>query len=346
MLKMKPLIFLFLIVLFYACNEQKAVDNSEKAFINEDTVKISQEELQAVELDKINEEIQQDRDNPDLYNERANFFIGKGDLEIAFDDINHALELDSSNADYYITLSDIHFSRGKFKPAVEALETAVRLDYENVEALLKLTEVSLIFNQHEKAVKYLDRVISIDDLDPRAYFLRGKLWLQKGDTVTGIKNFLEAINVDKEYYEAHMELGRLYASKNNELAVNYFKNASRIAPDSPEPLYHLGIYYQGNKETDLAIKAYEELLEIEPAYYFAWYNIGYIQLVMLEDYQAAIEYFDKALDINPNYTNAYYNKGYACELSGEIEEAIQAYENTLRINPEHDLAKKRLENLN
>jgi len=335
------LLFFLLFSFLMSCNSPSGDNNKESkndSIISDN----STTQVENTELNRLNKLIEEDGTNSENFHNRAEYFIKIRSFEFALEDANEAIKLDSSNPNFFITLSGIHLERGKLKPAISALEKALMLDFENIEAILKMAEVNIVFDRNDEAIKYINKVIAIDDMEPKGYFLRGMVWLNKGDTVTGIKNFLESINVDKDYYEAHMQLGRLYASKGNELAINYFINASQIEPNAPDPLYHLGTYYQNKHQADKAIETYESLLDKVPNYYFALYNIAYIHMVEKGDYETAISYFDQALKFNPNYANAWYNKGFAYELMGNNDLAISNYEKATQIRPDFQLAIERL----
>ena len=64
-----------------------------------------------------------------------------------------------------------------------------------------------------------------------------------------------------------------------------------------------------------------------------WIDEG-IQLSNEGKYEEAIEAYDKAIEINPQDTNAWYNKGNdLCNL-GKYEEALNAYDKVIEINPQ------------
>ncbi|PWB51934.1 MAG: hypothetical protein C3F06_09750, partial [Candidatus Methanoperedenaceae archaeon] len=65
-----------------------------------------------------------------------------------------------------------------------------------------------------------------------------------------------------------------------------------------------------------------------------WYNEG-VYLGQSGKFNEAIIAYDEALKINPQYADAWYNKGIAlCKLK-KYEEAIKAYDEALKINPQY-----------
>ena len=66
----------------------------------------------------------------------------------------------------------------------------------------------------------------------------------------------------------------------------------------------------------------------------AWYSLG-IAYGKLNRYNDAIEAYRQALRINPEYADAWYNLGVAYGNLNRYNDAIEAYRQALRINPEY-----------
>src|SRR4051812_28473062 len=62
------------------------------------------------DIKAINEKINADRNNPDLYFQRAKANFFHKDFEKAIGDMNIVLKIDSTKPDYYIFLSDVYFT--------------------------------------------------------------------------------------------------------------------------------------------------------------------------------------------------------------------------------------------
>ncbi|HON37088.1 MAG TPA: tetratricopeptide repeat protein, partial [Methanothrix sp.] len=62
-----------------------------------------------------------------------------------------------------------------------------------------------------------------------------------------------------------------------------------------------------------------------------WYNKG-IDLDSQGKYDEAIQAYDKAIEIDPQYTEAWSNKGVTLAEQGKYDEAIQAYDKAIEID--------------
>jgi Ca-activated chloride channel family protein len=92
--------------------------------------------------------------------------------------------------------------------------------------------------------------------------------------------------------------------------------------------------YQNNN-FDKAELNYRKALVIDPKSKSANYNLGNT-LYSQQKFQESQEYYEKSIDKNDDKLSrarAYHNMGNACFKSNQLEQAILAYENALKLNP-------------
>jgi tetratricopeptide (TPR) repeat protein len=63
-----------------------------------------------------------------------------------------------------------------------------------------------------------------------------------------------------------------------------------------------------------------------------WFNKGR-DLDDLGKYEEAIEAYDEAIRLNPNYAKAWFNKGLSLDDLGKHDEAVKAYDEAIRLDP-------------
>jgi len=286
----------------------------------------------AIALDHLNLEIQSHASDPDLYEKRAKYYLGAREIDQALKDINKAISLDDKDPSYYITLSDIQLLMGNSANCIIALNRAIVLDPENQDAQLKLAKLHLILRNYKATFRIANELIRLDEYNPRAYFIRALGYLEKGDTAKAVGDLMKAVDQDQLYYDAYMQLGELFALRNDLLAEGYFTNALRIRPKSREALYMLGMYYQNTEQFEKALSTYDRLIATEPSFRNAPYNKGYIFLVFMQDFPLAIEAFTQAIRDDSTYADAFFNRGYAYELNGQPERARSDYKTTLTLD--------------
>jgi len=66
---------------------------------------------------------------------------------------------------------------------------------------------------------------------------------------------------------------------------------------------------------DLEIEDFEQAIKINPDYFDAYHNLGYLY-GKGNQLQKSLEYFNKALEINPAHTKALLDRSYTYHLLG------------------------------
>lgn len=295
-------------------------------------------------LDSINKVILEDPNNPNLYFERAKIHYFEKDVASSLSDVGRAMSLDSLNPDYYMLLADLKLISKQSRESKEALEKAHTIAPKNVDVLLKLGELFMVVQDADASFKYLNDALKIDIHNARAYQLKGFNYKYLRDTLNALSSFQTAIEQDPNDYDSYFQIGLFYANINNPLAEDYFNNALKVRPNSLEALYAKGLHFQEMGKTREALDVYNEIIALNPKYFNAYYNRGYVYLLQLQNYDSAAYEFQRAIDFGPkNYFEAYYNLGLAFEQKKDLVKATAAYRNSLDINPQYDLAAKGME---
>ncbi len=93
-------------------------------------------------------------------------------------------------------------------------------------------------------------------------------------------------------------------------------------PLKPEDYLSRGNDFYQSNEYELALKAYDNVIELKPDYAVAWYNRGFI-LGKLGRHEEALKAFDKAIELKPDDAEAWYNKACVYSLKGDKEKALK-----------------------
>lgn len=282
-------------------------------------------------IDRINNRIKSDSLNPAFYNERARYFLENKNLNDALKDINRAIQLNPDNSDLFVTLSDIYLVQNKLRQSVEALDKAIVINKNNYVAFARMARILIISGQLKDAVNYISQGRSLNPDEAEFYFLYGYVKVLEGDTATAIKNLLVSSEKNSEYLDPVILLAGIYEKRGNSMTVDFYKRALEIDPQNQAALYSLGYYFQEHSRLDEAEAMYNRLIDINPYNKFAYYNLGYINLVYREDFNVATDYFIEVIEIDPNYAEALFNLGYSYELLGNPAEARIWYNKVLEV---------------
>ena len=324
-------IFIVLILIaFTAChNKEKAVSENPAGVASDSAMS---------DLDRLDAGVSQNPTQVTPYLKRAVYFARREMPNEALQDINSALSLNEDDPEVYAALSEVYMYDGKMQRSLDALKKAVGLAPNEARYSVMMARLYLTMSDYKQTFNALREGLGKDPNNAEAFFLSGLAHEEMGDTAQAIENYQFAVARKQDYYDALKELGILYSIQKNKLAIDYLRNAATIKPNSPEPLYVLGMYYQENDEPDKALTVYEEILIIQPDYFLANYNKGYVLLVFKEDYPQAIEAFTKAIEMDKDNVDALYNRALAYELSGDQVKARTEYNKILRMQVNDDRA--------
>lgn len=132
----------------------------------------------------------------------------------------------------------------------------------------------------------------------------GIIYLLKFEDYGKAKDFFEkAIKIDKDFAEAHNNLGYAYEKlgKNNEAIDEYKKAISNLLYRTPEKAYYsLGRLYYRAKRYDEAIEVYNKALKRAPDYYPCYYGLA-LAYNAKGNYGEASSAITKAIDVDPVY---------------------------------------------
>ncbi len=290
------------------------------------------------ELEILNKNIIKNGSNDAHFVERAKYYLNHQLADSAIRDIFFAIDINGKEPAHFVLLSDAYLVLGNPNKSKESLDKALLIDSKNKQALLKLATLYLYTKSYDESFKTIARLLQIDNINPEAYFIRGYGSMEKGDTIGAINDFKAAADQNQDYYDAYLQLGIVYSAQHNPLAVEYLNTAIKIRHDIIQPYYHLALFFQENNQTEKAVSTYQAILEIEPGFVYALYNLGYINLVYNKDFTKAIEYFTKVVEIEPTYAEAWYNRGWSYELAGNADLARKDYKKTLEVSTNFALA--------
>ncbi len=299
------------------------------------------------ELAALNSQIEKDPNNDSLFYRRAEVFYKLEGYDEAIRDLNRAIELDSMKPAYYHLLADAFLDYGRpndSKRAIDVLLAAEAKFPDRIPTLLKLSEFQLIVRQHSEALKTLDKILQRDPQNAEAFYMAGRVALDKGDTTNAIASLQKSVRFNSDNEDAWMFLGRIFTNRNNPVALQYFDNVLRLDSTNLEAKEFKGVFYKKRGQFDKAFQIYRDIIVRNPDYSNAYFDMGAIYLE-LDSLPKARENFDLAIKRDPLFVKAYYYRGHCSELEGNIEAALQDYRQASGMSPDYKEAKDALERL-
>ncbi|KAF9432009.1 hypothetical protein BGZ76_011410 [Entomortierella beljakovae] len=235
-------------------------------------------------------------------------------------------------------------SRGNLTESILALEAAVQKDptdaaawhqlglrqQENeretlaIAALLKAVET----NPRELnawlalAVSYTNENCRVDAYDAL------QSWIENSDQYSGVKSTVSG-SQSRVAHERH------------EYVTSLFLEAARTNPGEnldPDVQIALGVLFNVSEEYEKAVDCFRAALNLRPDDYMLWNKYG-ATLANSHNTEAAIEAYFNALNINPSYIRARYNLAIACINMGQHREAAEHLLSALALQKAGDAAR-------
>ena len=146
----------------------------------------------------------------------------------------------------------------------------------------------------------------------------------------GITLFEQAIKVTGGNFLMHSNLGSVLASQGRlDEAIDHFRKAVRLKPDSPDVFYNLGraLYSQG--KLDEAIHCLRQAILLKPDAE-TYYCLGYA-LQIQGSFDQAVDNYRQAVRLKPDYVEAYISLAALLMKTGQFENAVKAEEKALEL---------------
>ena len=129
--------------------------------------------------------------------------------------------------------------------------------------------------------------------------------------------------------------GTFYKSNGQlDIAVKKFEQALNLEPNYAEVHYNLGVTLRELDKIEEAIKSYKKAISIKNAYPNAHFNLGNA-LLSLKQYDGAIKHFESTIAFNPKFAKAYNNLGLVYKRLGKDQEAGKKFDEALVIKPDY-----------
>ena len=173
-------------------------------------------------------------------------------------------------------------------------------------------------------------------LDPRSREAQGALgWVreQAGDQAGAEAAYRAALQASPDYLPARFDLAHLLArTDRGEAALEQLAEARRSAPHDPQVLVHEGLVLSALGREQEAVERYAKALEGAPSDPLLLVLLAE-SYAELSEWDLAGKAVDKALRLDPQLASAHAARGYAALLQGRWRPAVDAYAEAARHAP-------------
>lgn len=214
-------------------------------------------------------------------------------------DFQKALSLDPSLAFVHHNLGVDYFNDGNYEKSLEEYSLAVAIDPNRAGAWSGKAEALFKLGRYQECIENASKALEVDPTEWLAYSDRAFCKDFMGDFAGAIPDY------------------KMYIDNSGDAGASYW--------------YNLGLAQRKMEDYDSAIASYTKALELDPEYYEAYINRGYVYRLQ-KKYSKALTDYSQALEFGEILT-AYSGRGDTYYESEEYNKAIEDYKKVLQINP-------------
>ena len=267
------------------------------------------------QLNALNSQIKMESDNHLLFADRSHLHYNMGHTDLAIQDIESALALNKNEPDYHYLRGFYAYTQDDLDKAMEEFRLAAKAGSLNSETFYQMGQIFFLRKDYTMALKEYDEAIGLDSLEPTYVFAKGFLYQSQQKYAQAIEAYEASLELDSTFIKSLSTLHDLYENLGNTAkAKTYNDRLLKVQPGHP-----LGKFNEGQT-------FFQEAFSLNS-------NGDEARFVELIEY--AIASYDVAIFGDPNYSKAYYARGYCHFSLGKLDEAIQDFQKTTDINPNH-----------
>jgi len=122
-----------------------------------------------------------------------------------------------------------------------------------------------------------------------------------GEQARSILNLEQEVASNPTNVEAWTQLGHVYFDTDNPAkAIRAYEKSLELSPDDPNVLTDLGVMYRRNGQPQKAVQVFDRAITIAPTLEQPRFNKGVVLLNDMKDREGAIKAWEELLKINPN----------------------------------------------
>ena len=215
--------------------------------------------------------------------------------------------------------------------------------------LLALKTVSMA-KQHklDPAQFELDKLIKRAPNNPIVHYAQGYVYMQRqtasdvdyikttrGLINSALKEFVSAVTIDKNYYQAYNAMGvaTLKLGNKND-ALDLFNTALKINPGFANAHDNVGVVEMMNGNIDAAEQSFMKAMRYNTHNPTAWYHMAQVE-TRRGNYSKALTWVNHSLHVNPNSSPALTLQGELYLKQGNQAAAINSFKKAQIVKPEN-----------
>jgi tetratricopeptide (TPR) repeat protein len=183
------------------------------------------------------------------------------------------------------------------------------------------------------AIENFSRSLELAPASAPVHVSLAEAYLANQETNAALKEYELAVKYDDRNALAHYNLGVLLEQQNKSAdALPHLQKATEIDPNNADALNSLSRCLAQSGQIDQAMKAVRRVLELDPGHPFANFNLGNA-LMQQRKIPEALDHFVQAVKSKPDFADAHSQLGTCLAMSGHVGDALPHFVEAARLKP-------------
>ncbi len=269
-------------------------------------------------------------------------FIAGGEPGKAIPHMERLLPKNAGNPEFLVKAAEVYLGAAEYTLAYQTALSCLALTPANAKAQAVAVTAEYRLGRIDESLHNIRLSLDKDPENPDLLMALGIMEAELGLPSPGALEKLLRIRPD--FPPALYQLGRKQQLEGNFLdALGHFKRLVEVEPNNAKARGQLGIVYYHLGQTSDAQKQFEAALELNPADFNTWYNLG--ELWLSKTYQGssptdhrqfrheAMTCYLKAVELYPEHGPAHYRIGVLMNGNGQYKEAVRYLQHALERDP-------------
>ena len=284
------------------------------------------------------DEMYQNENNPDVALQMLEYSLA---LDDSFETRYQIAYINGMKAVQLLLNLDRPFNRNELNMAHQSLADAkflIQLRGDRPEGYILASQLYTALKEYDNAERTIKQALALDPDNAYAQVRYATLLFTR-------KRLDEARAVIEQTVKAHPDhkWARLWyglvldAQKHKKEAIAEFEYAIKLDPKFDTAIYDLGCSYLNcrPREFDKARQCFLRVLQINPSYRQAYYQLG-MSYGYEDRYDVALTYMDKAIDLDNGYLTVHNWRALVLFEMKRFNEAVAAYSQAIMLDPRND----------
>ncbi|KHN73316.1 Transmembrane and TPR repeat-containing protein F38B6.6, partial [Toxocara canis] len=249
------------------------------------------------------------------------------------------------NAKIHYNLGKVLADSGDSLTAEISYKSAIRLNPSYDHAMNNLANIYLLHRRYREAEELLTKCVQIRPDFAAAWMNLGLAMLGQRKFKESEESFRTSLTIRPNYPDCIYNMGNLYLQQNKKHLAEYmWRNVTRIQANHERAWVNLLVLLDESDDCEGAIELANDVLKyldhIAPIHFQLGTCLG-----KLARFKDAEHHLHKAIALQTNNALYWTNLGILYQRWNRMDDAIEAYRTTLRLQPNSRTAKENLEKL-